>query len=169
MYDAWVFLFALHFLCYPRFSYRRYKTEKYISLPHTNLTSIAKTDKEKIACVLQKKQSTHVHILHTHTTSRPFRKKIKCTHINRMQTERDALRVIKYQHRYRSTHTGTCRLVSGRDDVQSLIREHSHTEIVEENFLCVGKMLFLAATSREEFHSEYLAVKTARSQNILKF
>lgn len=35
MYDACVFLFPLHFLWYPRFSYRRYKTEKYISRQHS--------------------------------------------------------------------------------------------------------------------------------------
>lgn len=77
-----------------------------------------------------------------------------------MQFERDALRVIKYTHRG-NTHTERTRLKSGYTDTYDAVRA-SHTRALQENLPCVVEMLFLAATSREEFHSEYLAVKTSR-------
>lgn len=161
------FLFFLHFLCYPRFSYRRYKTEKYISYKHANITYMHTAIQAKIVSTLPKKQSTHTRAVrsHTHWTA-PFRKKIKCTHINCMQLERDALRVIKYSHRHTiyRTHTAALQVECAHAHIPVCI--HTHTAQLEENLPCVVKMLFLAATSREEFHSEYLAVKTARS---LKF
>lgn len=105
-YDARVFLFLLHFLCYPRFSYRRYKTEKYISYTHTIIILTPTKIEPKIPSAQPKKQSTHTWILHSHTHgTAPFRKKIKCTHINCMQLERDALRVIKYSHRRETCRT----------------------------------------------------------------
>lgn len=166
-YDARVFLFLLHFLCYPRFSYRRYKTEKYISYIHNKITLNCYKIRPRIPSARPKKQSTHTWVVcsHTHGTA-PFRKKIKCTHINCMQLERDALRVIKYSHRCE-----TCRTHAHRASSWSHTHPHLYTNtlthVIDWRKPCMcWRMLFLAATSREEFHSEYLAVKTARS---LKF
>lgn len=124
----------------------------------------------KVPSTYPKKQSTHTWVVCSHTQgTAPFRKKIKCTHINCMQLERDALRVIKYSHRHRICRTQAWR-ASSWSPTHVWCCPHTPTHVCDWRKPCMCcKMLFLAATSREEFHSEYLAVKTARSLQFLKF
>lgn len=81
-YDACIFLFLLHFLCYSRFSYRRYKTEKYISKLATQISTPALKALSPKTNVSNQKNTPPIHenfaSIHTELA---FRKKIKTAHI----------------------------------------------------------------------------------------
>lgn len=106
------FLFLSHFLCYPRFSYRRYKTEKYISQSHTKPTHNITQIKSKFKRRTTEKQNTHTRKIRPYTQGNgTFRKKIEAHTYKLYAARKGCTQSHKIPtHARETTHTPATRL-----------------------------------------------------------